>query len=412
MIKLFHTNMEAKVRIGGSESSSFPVEMGVKQGDVLAPVLFNLFISIIMTLLLNTLRAEDGIQLEYRLDGSLFNIRRLKAHTKTTTRQLVDLQYADDAALMAHTAESMQRILDTVSSLYHALGLQINIRKTEVIVQQANPNQDIPTFTIDNVQIQTVPLFRYLGSIVTPTANIDEEVLDRINKASRAFGKLRAKVFQNKHLRLATKIQVYTAVCISTLLYSAEAWTIYRRHLKQLEKFHINSLQKILGLTWKDRVPHTELLDRAGCTSIEAIISKRQLRWLGHVIRMPEDRLPRQILYGQLLGGHRRPGGPKRRYKDQAKTSLKKCNIAPDNLELLASDRTTWAAKVSKGVEALEQDRTAQRNLKRQQRHARRAAPVDPDPQLTCPYCNKTCRARIGLVGYLRACRPREQANP
>ena len=129
MLKLFHTNMEAKVRIDGSESSSFPVEMGVKQGDVLAPVLFNLFIATIMTLMQNALRAEDGIQLEYRLDGSLFNIRRLKARTKTTVRQLVDLQYADDAALMAHTPESMQHILDTVSSLYQALGLQINIRK-------------------------------------------------------------------------------------------------------------------------------------------------------------------------------------------------------------------------------------------------------------------------------------------
>lgn len=139
MIRLFHSNMEAKVRIGGLDSSSFPVEMGVKQGDVLAPVLFNIFTSTIMTLKQNTLRAEDGIQMEYRLDGRLFNIRRLKARAKTTISQLVDLQYADYAALMSHTSESMQRILDTVSSLYQALGFQISIRKTEVIVQHVNP---------------------------------------------------------------------------------------------------------------------------------------------------------------------------------------------------------------------------------------------------------------------------------
>ena len=254
--------MEAKVCIGGMDSAPFPAEMGVKQGDVLAPVLFNLFISTITTLMQDKLREDDGIQLEYRLDGSLFNIRRLQARNKTTSHRLIDLQYADDAALMAHTVESMQHILDTLSSLYQALGLQINTRKTEVIVQQINPNQNIPVFTINGSPLQTVPFFKYLGSIVSPTTKIDEDVIDKINKASRVFGRLRMKVFQNKHLRIATKVQVYQAVCISTLLYGAETWTTYRRHILQLERFHISCLQKILGLTWRDRIPHTQILER------------------------------------------------------------------------------------------------------------------------------------------------------
>ena len=54
------------------------------------------------------------------------------------------------------------------------------------------------------------------------------------------------------------------------------------------------------------------------------MIAQKQLRWTGHVIRMNEDRLPRQILYGQLQQGHRRQGGPMKRYKDQVKATLKK----------------------------------------------------------------------------------------
>ena len=220
-------------------------------------------------------------------------------------------------------------------------------------------------------------------------------MIDKINKASRAFGRLKTKVFLNKHLRLTTKVKVYEAVCISTLLYGSEAWTTYKRHLVQLERFHISCLQKILGLTWRDRIPHTQILERTKCTSIEAMVTKRQLRWLGHVIRMPDNRLPKQILYGQLKDGQRRQGGPKKRFKDQAKVTLKKCRIQPSNLETLAADRTAWRTSISRGIATLEQDRTAKLTLKRQQRHARQNTPALPNPHLTCRICGKDISLRL-----------------
>ena len=68
----------------------------------------------------------------------------------------------------------------------------------------------------------------------------------------------------------------------------------------------------------------------------------RQLRCLGHVIRMPHSRLPHCVLYGQLRLDHRSVGGQKKCFLDHIKSILKKCNIPFDRLETFTSDRVTW----------------------------------------------------------------------
>ena len=59
--------------------------------------------------------------------------------------------------------------------------------------------------------------------------------------------------------------------------------------------------------------------------SVHTLLKLAQLRWTGHVTRMPDERLP--ILYGELQVGKRSHGGQKKRYKDTLKVSLKDFNI-------------------------------------------------------------------------------------
>jgi len=109
---------------------------------------------------------------------------------------------------------------------------------------------------------------------------------------------------------------VYNAVVITSLLYCCETWTLYRRHIKKLEHFHMRALRSILKISWKDHVTNLDVLQRANSTSIESILIKAQLRWVGHVIRMEEHRMPRCLMYGELWQGRRYQGRPKLRYKD------------------------------------------------------------------------------------------------
>ena len=74
-----------------------------------------------------------GIGTRYLIDGGLFNLRRLRAFTKTQTQYICDLQYAEDWALLAHIPEQLQEILDVYAWAYETLGLKINIGKTKVM---------------------------------------------------------------------------------------------------------------------------------------------------------------------------------------------------------------------------------------------------------------------------------------
>ena len=116
ILRQFHDGMQACVSVGGQQSPCFNVDVGVKQGCVLAPTIFNLFLSVVTLLAHKLLDPSDGVQIQYRLDGNLFNIRRLQATTKTTTQCIHELQYADDNALIAHSPEALQRALNVVSS--------------------------------------------------------------------------------------------------------------------------------------------------------------------------------------------------------------------------------------------------------------------------------------------------------
>ncbi len=404
ILRQFHNGMTARVSIGGKESEPFLVRTGVRQGCVLAPVLFNIFLLCVTKLLHKEIENGSGIAVDFRLDGNLFNIRRLQATRKLFREHVLELQYADDCVFVAHTPEDLQTVLDVAVRAYSRMGLTVNTTKTEVVCQwSTNVPPTLPAFTVGNEQLSVVPSFKYLGSILTEDCGIENEVQSRIKQASVAFGRLRRRVFHNKNLHPSTKVAVYHAVCVTTLLYSCEAWVTYSRHIRSLESFHIRCLQRILGVTWRDHVPHTEILKKTNSRSIEAMITQRQLQWLGHVIRMPPCRLPRRVLYGQLHHGRRSAGGPKKRYKDQMKNALKKCKIRPEDLEDVAADRTIWQKLCRDGVHTLEMERTSIRQQKRARRNTAMAATTATTITYICPTCNRVCGSRIGLFSHQRS---------
>ena len=105
--------MQARVQNDGELSEPFPVTNGVKQGCVMAPTLFRMMFSAMLTDAFQDVDA--GFPIRYRFDGKLLNLRRLQAKSKVQTDVVDKLLYADDLAENAKSEEKMQGAVDRMS---------------------------------------------------------------------------------------------------------------------------------------------------------------------------------------------------------------------------------------------------------------------------------------------------------
>ena len=157
------------------------------------------------------------------------------------------LQYADGAAFPSLSADGLQRSLDIMSETYLRAGLIINTTKTEI---HSASSRDAQTFSISGNQLRHSDNFTYFGSNLSFYGDLTNEIQRRIYLSSSAFVSLSKRVFGNQNLTIHTKIAVYDAVVICTILFGFKTWVQYRRHIRLREFFHIRRLQLILELRW------------------------------------------------------------------------------------------------------------------------------------------------------------------
>ena len=104
-----------------------------------------------------------------------------------------------------------------------------------------------PTITVNTQKLSTLNRFTYIGSILFRA--VHDEVDTRIARASAAFGIFPSNVWERRGISLETKLKVYTAVILQSLLYARETWTVHSRHDKKLKHLHMSCLRKLIKIT-------------------------------------------------------------------------------------------------------------------------------------------------------------------
>ena len=150
------------------------------------------------------------------------------------------------------------------------------------------------------------------------------------------------------------------------------------------------------------RVSILQVLDMAESTSIAAMILKSLLRWVGHVICIEDNRLTKQLVFGELASGKRKQGRPLKRFKDCVKASINHAEVTPKELEPRAHDRTGWHVLTRHVMATFEERRRTQIEEARERRNVSANAPGSPG-LFPCPHCPRTCKSRIGLHSHHHA---------
>lgn len=287
--------------------------------------------------------------------GDLVGDRTSKARLESV--RITETQFADDAALYASSRDELEEVARSFVGTAQQWGLTVSLSKTKGMACGSSlENVDHCSIQLEEGCLEMVDGFLYLGSFLSRDGNTSEEVARRISRAAKAFGALKFPIFRNQDLSLSTKRKVYSAVVLPTLLYGAETWPVKAQDMTRLNSFHMGCIRSILGVSkhdqWTQGISYNDMRERLGMEEgIVHSMMERRLRWLGHVARMASERIPVQMLFGELM--KTRPcRKPKRRWRDIVMADLKAVKLE-DDWFALAQDRRTWRSRCKDGLMAL-----------------------------------------------------------
>ena len=358
LLQALHANVTVKFVIN-EVTNTIECTIGVKQGDILGPLLFIFYLAAVMM----TWRSHHPRPLcifRTRMDDVLTG-RRYNTK-KGEEFALPDSEYADDTAVLFTSRESLESSIPLLLTHFAKFGLEIHVGTPQkasksVILFVAAPNRvyTVPeTFDAcnlesvelgDGVYIPIVDRFVYLGSVLTRDCKDNADVEARINSASHAFGSLRKCLFTSTKISFDVKKTVYEGLILAILLYGAEHWCLTEKLFSRLRIFHsrcVRAMCRVSRLhTRTHHIRTSDLLERVGLLPIDAYITRRQLRWLGHVTRMGSERLPRKMLTSWIR--ERRPrGAPDFTYGRGMYKALKKVDVDRKEWFEMAMDRVKW----------------------------------------------------------------------
>ena len=242
VVKKLCTNVHPRLIIDEELSEPIKYESGVKQGCKIVPTLFGIYAAVLLLLAFKSVCATNSINICFRYDGDIFDLRRLKAKTKALTSDKREPQDADDIAIFSNGPTSLQNLLSFYNGLAQKMGLRINTKKTE-----------------------TISIGEYADFHVNDCMVV-KEITVRIQARSCAV----ERVFHCRELTTETRLKVYdNQSVIPVMVYGSETWTLYRHQMKKLRTIQQRHLRSILKIKWDDYITNDEVLDRAVAGDIE-----------------------------------------------------------------------------------------------------------------------------------------------
>ena len=227
-IKTMYTNDNCCIKVGNKLTESFLANQGVKQGCILSPLLFNIFIADIVE------RFETENCRPIKIDES---------------RNLSCLLWADDIILLSHSEEGLRNMLSALDSYVNENGMSINTKKTQCMIFNKTGKFIRRSYPMKNGIIETTKSYKYLGFVLTPSGGIISGLKDLRDRAQRAYYKLKHKLGLHFRLYPSTTISLFESLIKPILLYSSDFWGCLKMPKNNpLEIMYMKFCKELLGV--------------------------------------------------------------------------------------------------------------------------------------------------------------------
>lgn len=329
-VQSFYVNSRACVRVGNEVSESFEVKVGLRQGCVMSPWLFNMYM--------------DGVVRE--VNAKVMGRGAELIEEDGQRWELSQLLFADDTVLIADTEEKLCHLVLEFGRVCERRKLRVNVGKSKVMRCNRNGDGDRLFVSLNGEVLEEVDSFKYLGSVVEASGGVAADVRHRVNEGSKMLGAMKG-VIKGRGVGMNVKKVLYEKIIVPTVLYGAETWGMRAAERQKLKVFEMRCLRSMAGVTRMDRIRNEEVRRRTGVRRELAVQGDMSvLRWFGHMERMEDERLTKRVMKSGVSGVQAR-GRPRFGWIDGVKRALNDRGLRMEEAKEIARDRNEWKYRVT-----------------------------------------------------------------
>jgi len=267
IIQSLYANNFALVWDGETTSEPFATETGVKQGCLLSPLLFALFLDDLVTFLPNGITCF-GVEIKV-------------------------LMYADDIVILAETPSALQRMINKLGEYCKDWGLTVNTNKTKVLIfrRAKGRYRNDEKWHLNGLELEKVKQYKYLGVLLTSNGTFHKHIDEKLKSAKTAINCTWKSVLGKKHVAHSVKYKLFEAAVRSVMGYASEIWGLERyEEAEKLLRYFIKKLFRLPRNT-----PNYMIHLETGLPEIYVNFLKNHFQYISRVMDMNDNRLPKKI---------------------------------------------------------------------------------------------------------------------
>lgn len=264
ILQLYYENNTSQVLYGNTFSDPFSVDNGVKQGCILSPILFALYLN----------------DLAEALPGGV----------NVVDEPIKILLYADDIVILSDSPNILQNMIDKLYTYCNIWSLKVNLAKSKILIFRSGTRiSNNLKWNYGEDDIEIVNNYRYLGMDLNFNLSFKKHIENKLTTSKMAISSTWARYINHPKISNSNKLKIFNAASKSIMFYGAQIWGF--KKYDEVEKLFRFFIKKMLHLP--SNTPNYMLYIETGLNSLYVNTLKLHFDYINKALHMPSCRLPR-----------------------------------------------------------------------------------------------------------------------